>query len=1481
MGFGDFLKGIVAQVNPFDGGKTYGTYNRKRREEESQQNISQPRQQTTLTVRQPNNPITDIINQRKPTNIGLEPNNQVDVPQKSEYDNQLGTPKPKQSFWNKVRDQFDANTEADQYRRLKGNITKGENKPIVLENPGNIISKTPIVGHAVKATNTLLNQTREIDDTIKQAVAVQTGNTEAYRNASSRLDDIKRGYQKNSGGLFNVGTLYDEEASKRGDFKTGMKDIVAPTATAMLDVYTLGKGNLIDDAIREAGLRKGLRIATPNIVKSSAGNFASGVTDTYSQGGDVKDMLRAGGINAVLGVAPDVALPALAKGVKGNLAKVLRNKPLDVTDVIDELDDAATSTGAETAIQALEPRRIPIREVTDVPITQVVGEDIPINVRDTNQPKPLIQETSRDEVFATPNRLIQQNADGARAEQRFNFNKENQPTRPEIDAFEGVTPRQSERSFNLSDEAVNNSQNKLIDDYAEQLRQLGEGNGTQLVPDGEGGYIRTTNNVRFGDTKGKRMTKAMWREEAERQLRSGKADSAFQREFTDAADPEVQSMLAKGERPSVPQGKPIQVKEVNDIPVVDKTEVPQGLPEQPGTVRVTTQADPQAIKTQAAAEQPPVIPRNSKGERLTPVSQEVEVPRVNSDSTSPIESLEMPTSGDVAPNTTYNRIIADETIPKEVRTSVYNMTHEVHNDGKLIKSANELVNNDTKLAQELFDGRHFANQGKVDSHVHLGNSLIEQYNKVGDTDMAGKVYDELIRSSTQAGQGLRAFQSISKISPQGIVRYAERIADEVGKPLTPELRGKLVEAAKDISKMEPGEMKADAIQNMIQMARQPSVWGRVGDVFKSIMSLPRAIMASGDLSFGGRQGAVLGSRFPKEWATAQAKSAKYAVNEEAFKNGMKELANLTDSNGESLYGVFKSMDLDIPAVFGKSEEVFGRANLAESKAAKKVGVGHVVAGSDRVFSGAAAELRANVAKKIIDDYGGVKGIQNWTKKDLTDLGKVINTATGRGSGKAAGWFEKAAPALSDTLFSARLWKSRLDMLNPLYYAKLSPAARKLALQSSGSFATVVGATLAAAVAAGADVESDPRSSDFGKIRVGNNRYDIMGGLQQNIVLAARQLTGEKKNSTTGEITKLDTGGFGKPTRLSVLGDTLQNKLSPTLALGTTLLEGKDRGGQPIKNPWGEVAKLFIPLGVSGTYDTVKNESQIAGGVSPSTVTKGIAKSSPGFGGVGVQTYGPTSPKEIGANDVLKQLNKDGISTKDKDIEGYVSNGDFDKARRASEYNLQKLEADEATSEKDKQNARNKLRDLDYLEQSTPKESDGIRQAFENGDIDGAIRGEEWAMARANDDGELSKKKRGEYEERINRLKTAKDNNLSVEDVDEYEHTTLSEWRAMADDNPELYQKLWAIDEAMAKSGASFAKGDNKKQKYSAKKSGSGRGRGGSKINKLSADFGRLTGVSSNAPKVREYQTMAESTKILPRIKRIQPNIVHTIRSGRV
>ena len=120
MGFGNFLKGIAAQVNPFDNGKTYGSYNRKRREEDENQQpqLTTPRQSSMPTPRQTDNAFQNKTIGGQSFNFNLTPQNQVNVPRKSEYDYSLDVPKPKQSFGNRIRDIFDANTEADQYRRL-------------------------------------------------------------------------------------------------------------------------------------------------------------------------------------------------------------------------------------------------------------------------------------------------------------------------------------------------------------------------------------------------------------------------------------------------------------------------------------------------------------------------------------------------------------------------------------------------------------------------------------------------------------------------------------------------------------------------------------------------------------------------------------------------------------------------------------------------------------------------------------------------------------------------------------------------------------------------------------------------------------------------------------------------------------------------------------------------------------------------------------------------------------------------------------------------------------------------------------------------------------------------------------------------------------------------------------------------------------------------------------------------------------------
>lgn len=70
---------------------------------------------------------------------------------------------------------------------------------------------------------------------------------------------------------------------------------------------------------------------------------------------------------------------------------------------------------------------------------------------------------------------------------------------------------------------------------------------------------------------------------------------------------ETLSQLRAVDDPS-PEGAKIEVKQVQDIPVVDKTEVPVGLPETPGTIRATVASDPNAAKTAQAARQAVSLP---------------------------------------------------------------------------------------------------------------------------------------------------------------------------------------------------------------------------------------------------------------------------------------------------------------------------------------------------------------------------------------------------------------------------------------------------------------------------------------------------------------------------------------------------------------------------------------------------------------------------------------------------------------------------------------------------------------------------------------------------------------------------------------------------------------------------------------------------------------------------------------------------------
>lgn len=1534
MSFGSWITRAIDTITPWDRGGE--VERRKKREEESQQNISQPRQQTTPTVRQPNNPITDIINQRKPTNIGLEPNNQVDVPQKSEYDNQLPPP-PKQSFWNKVRDQFDANTEADKYRRLERDsanirndlLSRGVEPNKATETSVKIAKSTAqpyhggidtlrdynvglMAGGAKMAVDTVKGIGRGAKfaatnpiESGREELAKLTNNKEAERAAKYRQ-------LKNA---FGGETLKDGELGYGDLFEAGSN---------VLSVLPVLKGvGMAETATRQAltqGGKQGAVTATKGVL--------SGVDEALFNLRDFRNIFRK---------------PNIAKEIQGaekNLAEggALSTLPREIDDLL-----------SEAAIRDLTK--------TDIPVTQeghAIGEAI--NVRNTNQPKPLIQETSRDEVSATPNRLIQQNADGARAEQRFNFNKENQPTKPEIDAFEGVTPRQPDKPFSLNEEVVSNSQDKLIDDYASFLKSFDDdAKGGTLIPDGErygGGYKRTSEHSGFyrdyfKDNK-RKPPLYEWKNEARRQLESGKAELSFQKSYNDVADPEVQSLLAKGERPDTPQGRPIQVKEVNDIPVVDKTEVPQGLPEQPGKVRAMAQTDKQAVKTQIAAEQPPVVPPNSiPKETGTPIAQEgrTTVERfANQIDDASTREVVNDALDELNKTLKKNKVNVEETTERAVKTvnnetleeSLRNAGKTISGDGsgldpqqitdELMRAKKLLAMEQTPEVQKAVSESINALQDAGSKHGtglvmfrHLFDSLPpemksqylvervgKQLRKLG-VEMQPSVRAELLskidnvtnleKSLDEVETALRANSEKIKLTGQGDLTRAEvNKLNKLHNDLTIE-KELANERALEYSAKAVREHSAGKVDKVIQASKTSMLSNPLGAI-RDVVVTPLTSIA--DLTTNAVQGTA--GRVLNKLPGQAGKFREFHL---------RDLGELAKGNVQGVKDTARALTKDERRLDDFVKE-YQRATRTDSKAGLRTRVGRFIGDTREAATNITRGQKDMMNTQLVRQQGQKLGLKGKSLDDFVNTTKVISDA--KTQDQAAQFWLRSNNLhrnnLAQTLGSMTKFLESKGNTGKLASHIMAPFKSWQAGNFDRLFTDKNMIHNIYKIGDGIAKQDSQMVVDNLSRLATNTGEAFVGGmlLQKAGILSDKNTNGEDYNgpyiniggrsislSTFGPGAMNMTVGYnlqklfnGEHASLGEFSNSLMKQLKGIAGTNQTLggenpiqtALGTGQYGQDenslIAKSVGSIGRMFMPA--SGAMNATNSFLNMNETLNP-TGERAKTKATKEVVGADGKTSEKTDAWGTEVNKIKNMIplvsqslpREEGKTFRDPlDIvtAGSHANDSSTKARN---------EEQAVQSAKDAKNARDKQ----YREGKTPESSDGIRKSFENGDIDGAIRGEEWAMERANDDGELSKKTRGEYEERINRLKTAKDKNLSVEDVDEYEHTTLSEWRAMADDNPELYQKLWAIDEAMAKAGASFAKGDNKKQKYSAKKSGSGRGRGGSKINKLSADFGRLTGVGSNAPKVREYQTMAESTKILPRIKRIQPNIVHTIRSGRV
>lgn len=351
----------------------------------------------------------------------------------------------------------------------------------------------------------------------------------------------------------------------------------------------------------------------------------------------------------------------------------------------------------------------------------------------------------------------------------------------------------------------------------------------------------------------------------------------------------------------------------------------------------------------------------------------------------------------------------------------------------------------------------------------------------------------------------------------------------------------------------------------------------VGRALSDLAGLAKGIKASLDDSAIFRQGWRTVFTNPEIWADNAAKSfvdiAKQVTrSDDQIMNGIK--ADIY-SRPLAIDRTYDRMKLDI----GMNEEAF------PTQLPEKIPLfGRLYKASEVAYSGFLMRMRADIADKLI-------GMAKDTGVDLTDnfqlrsIGKMINSLTGRGS---LGSLEQVGKHINTIFFSPKMVKSSFDFLTVHTFEKMSPFARKQAALNLLKVASGMALILGTAKALKKDsVEFDPRSADFGKVKIGDTRFDVSGGMSSMVTLAARLLTLSSKSSVTGKVTLLNSGKYGAQTGTDVFVNWLENKLSPAAAIVKDLLNQRDFQGNKI-TPVSEITNLLVPLPITNIQELNKD-----------------------------------------------------------------------------------------------------------------------------------------------------------------------------------------------------------------------------------------------------------------------------------------------------
>lgn len=411
-----------------------------------------------------------------------------------------------------------------------------------------------------------------------------------------------------------------------------------------------------------------------------------------------------------------------------------------------------------------------------------------------------------------------------------------------------------------------------------------------------------------------------------------------------------------------------------------------------------------------------------------------------------------------------------------------------------------------------------------------------------------------------------------------------------------------------------------AAQGKMESEVNPSESSLVDD----ITDLPKTLKSSFDISFPLRQGLFLLNRATGRGAIAR--GTKSGLSE---KNHLEIQKDLSERSNAPLYKEFGLNQVKYdPTEANSLSEQHPLFKTNPSKFSKEIQKIPGLKQSERMFTDSGNLMRADTFDFFHKKWSA-EGKTPESRPDLYHgLSKYLNVLTGRDPLPTK--LQQASHILNKLFWSPQYVKSRLQILNPVFYARLPREVQLEAIRdvggTLGTLTVLLSAVNYAAKQAGMEdevhVEWNPTHTDFGKLKVGKTKYDFFTGLVPIIRTASRIAT-SRKETAKGEYQI--SGGFGLGSELfepkteylplapfgqsgfGELGQFAEGKTAPAYQISKGLLSGKDYFGGEYGVP-DFLSDAMAPMAAADIISAWRNHDAKEG-----------LKAIPSILGVGVQT----------------------------------------------------------------------------------------------------------------------------------------------------------------------------------------------------------------------------------------------------------------------